>query len=173
MGEYVSSYTGNKIDELLGMVDQGYFAQADHTHEINNIIMWSGEDENEIPKFLGEGSAVAFDHGKNEGEFHKVSEQSNGIVLVFSLFDEEAKNASWSCHFVPKSMIGEDGLGKQGTHTFLMATPASEMDYFGIKHLNISDTRIDGYARNGETYTSDCGIKYSNNKYVLRYVIGV
>lgn len=162
MGEYKSGFTGKKIDELLGMVDQGAFALADHTHESNNVILWEGA------KFMNEGSGILLSQ--------KVSEQPHGIVLVFSYYDIEedvAKNASWSRHFVPKTMIGEGGLDKEGSHTFLMSTFTSEIDIFGIKHLWISDARIDGYVKNGVTETSDCGIKYSNNNYVLRYVIGV
>ena len=165
MGRYKSHYTGEEIDDLLSIVEQ---------YGSGNTIMWEGA------KFMNGDSAVAFDYGKEEGEFHKVSEQQNGIVLVFSLYDTgtgAAQDASWSCHFVPKSMIGEDGLDNAGSHTFLMATFTDTIDIFGVKHLTISDTRIEGYIRNGMTSNeygvSDCGIKFSNKNYVLRYVIGV
>ena len=157
MGEYVSKFTGSQIDDLLGAVND---------FDTDNVILWEGA------KFMNGDSAVSFSQ--------KASEQKHGIVLVFSLFDNEnnvADNASWSCHFVPKSMIVEDGLDKKGSHTFLMTTFTSEIDVFGVKHLYISDTGITGYDRNGLTVNeygvSDCGIKFSNNKYVLRYVIGV
>jgi hypothetical protein len=145
-----------------------------------NQILWSGADDDQDPKFMNEDQTVVFNYDKREGEFHRVSEQPHGIVLVFSLYDKEDKdsaNASWSCHFVPKSMIGTNGLGKGGSHTFLMATFTDTVDAFGIKHLYIDDTSITGHIRNGmnfsESNASACGIKYSNAKYALVYVLGV
>jgi len=153
MSEYVSSYTGKKIDELLGMVDQ---------YNSNNKILWEGA------KFMNGDSAVAFDG--------KVSEQEHGIVLVFSYFEQNegdteptAQDHSWSCHFVPKVMVE---LNNGGAHTFLMTINAT-MKTFGAKHLHISDTGITGDDANSQAAESQCGITFSNNNYVLRYVIGV
>ena len=166
MGEYKSGFTGKRIDELLGMVDQNAFATADHTHETNNTIMWEGA------KFMNGDSAVAFNQ--------KVSEQKHGIVLVFSYFEQNegddeptAQEHSWSCHFVPKIMVE---LNNGGAHTFLMAYN-STLATFGAKHICISDTGMTGFDANSQAVSeaTDCGsdIKFSNNKYVLRYVIGV
>ena len=42
-----------------------------------------------------------------------------------------------------------------------------------VKYLMISDTTITGIEQNALTGTSSTGIKYANNVFVLRYVIGV
>lgn len=58
-----------------------------------------------------------------------------------------------------------------GGSTFNMSTNAQEM--FASKYLYFTDTTITGHANNIATGTGANGIKYSNNMFVLRYVIGV
>lgn len=96
----------------------------------------------------------------------KISEQPVGIVLIFSLYsDGEAKNSEFFEMFIPKYMaIKHPGVG----HNFNLCGMFGN----GVKYLYIYDDRIVGHASNGETKTIG-GIEYTNNRYVLRYVIGV
>lgn len=96
-----------------------------------------------------------------------VSAQPHGIVLVFSRFVSGASaNYDFVSVFVPKWVVA------QGTwyHTFQLAS--INHTCIGTKFLQISDTTINGEARNENTGTSN-GVTYANNGWVLRYVIGV
>lgn len=96
-----------------------------------------------------------------------VSEQRHGIVLVFSAYNgANDTNYSWQCFFVPKILVTKSTSG----HTFTLGR--GKFTYTGTKYLYISDTAITGHADNNLTGTSN-GITYANNKFVLRYVIGV
>jgi uncharacterized repeat protein (TIGR02543 family) len=98
-----------------------------------------------------------------------VSEQPSGIVLVFSeYYDGEAKNQTFVSFFVHKRLVAlQPGKGHciiMSTHTFSWAA---------TKYLYISDNKIVGHANNKATGTGTSGITYTNNRFVLRYVIGV
>ena len=100
-----------------------------------------------------------------------VSAQASGIVLIFSRYDianGSSLNEHFSYHFVPKQIINlHEGKGS----VFNMAT--SNNSYYASKYLYIYDTYIDGHDNNGEIGTGTTGITYNNNRFVLRYVIGV
>lgn len=105
-----------------------------------------------------------------------VSEQPNGIVLVFSYYDpslDQVFNHSWNSFFVPKYLVGNDEITMdgEGGHTFIMAINAA-LGAVGAKYLIINDGSIGGHASNTARGTAS-GITYKNNEYVLRYVIGV
>lgn len=102
-----------------------------------------------------------------------ISKQANGIVLLFSRYDPEGKEAqdyNFTSHFVHKKVV-ELFPGKG--HCFLMSNAALFL-YFGAKYLYINDETITGSEDNRSTGTSTTsGITYANNQFVLRYVIGV
>ena len=99
----------------------------------------------------------------------KVSEQPHGIVLVFSEYaDGEAKDWNYSCHFVPKEFVSL--CSGKGSSFFLNN---SKLGLVGTKYLYIWDDHITGNNANEETGTGASGIKYTNNRWVLRAVIGV
>lgn len=108
-------------------------------------------------------------------ETHKItfselaSLQPSGIVLVFSEYvDGEAKNQSFSSHFVHKrSITSHSGIG----NSFWMST--SNGAYVATKYLYIRDDGITGHANNGIVITGASGVTLTNNRFVLRYVIGV
>lgn len=96
-----------------------------------------------------------------------VSTQPNGIVLVFSAYESATDtNYGWQCFFVPKQLVALSTSG----HTFELSRGKHSRK--GTKYLYIYDTYITGHADNNLTGTSN-GITYANNKFVLRYVIGV
>lgn len=100
-----------------------------------------------------------------------ISNQNNGIVLVFSRYDNEvaeAKNEQIKEFFVPKAVV-ETHPGKG--HCFDMAT--HKFTALCSKYLYISDKSITGHADNKTAGTSSTGVTYNNNYFVLRYVIGV
>lgn len=96
-----------------------------------------------------------------------VSAQPYGIVLVFSAYESESDtNYSWESFFVPKQLVTLSTSG----HTFILGR--GKFTYIGTKYLYIKDTSIAGHDDN-ELTGSNNGITYANNKFVLRYVIGV
>jgi hypothetical protein len=98
-----------------------------------------------------------------------ISEQANGVVLVFSLYrNSAAENVSINTAFVSKKEVE---LLPGAPHTFWMAVNAG-FSIIGAKYLYISDTAIDGHEGN-TTSGSNSGITFNNSNYVLRYVIGV
>lgn len=99
----------------------------------------------------------------------KISEQVNGIVLVFSEYNNgSAQDYNFSCHFVPKEFVS---LWPDYGSSFFLNN--SKLGLVGSKYLYIKDDEISGNAANEETGTGTSGIKYTNNRFVLREVIGV
>ena len=120
-------------------------------------ILW-GED-------AASGMCMTADHEITLKE--AVSAQRNGIVLVFCAHDGTGDtNHSWQSFFVPKRLV----TLTTSEHTFLLST--GKFMYTGTKYLYINDTTIIGHADNNLTGSNN-GITYANNKFVLRYVIGV
>lgn len=99
-----------------------------------------------------------------------VSKQRSGIVLVFSRYSSGvAQDYHFQTFFVPKYQISRHtGCG----HTFMLTTDGT-FGLFAAKYLYINDTTIVGNDVNTAVGTGECGIKYTNNGFVLRYVIGV
>jgi hypothetical protein len=97
-----------------------------------------------------------------------ISKQHKGIVLVFSSYTDNAVgNYWWSHHFVPKHVVSKhSGTG----HCFMMS--AGNFSLVAMKYLMIKDTEIAGHDNNNLTGTAS-GITFTNNRFVLRYVIGV
>ena len=99
-----------------------------------------------------------------------VSKQPNGIVLVFSRYASgTAVDGDFNSFFVPKALVSAK-LGSSST--FIMGAEPT-LSFITAKSLYINDTTIKGHANNMLTGTSTTGIKYTNNAFVLRYVIGV
>lgn len=122
---------------------------------VNNIL-WSG--------------VYMMTSGQTAKLSEKISEQANGIVLVFSRYSSNtAQNYHFTTHFIPKAQVSTHaGCG----HLFMMSSDGT-FGLFAAKYLYINDNSIAGNDVNDDTGTGACGIKYTNNGYVLRYVIGV
>lgn len=120
-------------------------------------MLWGGD--------LTSGMYMTEGHTANLTE--AVSAQPHGIVLVFSAYESSTDtNYGWQCFFVPKALVAASTSG----HTFELSRGKHTRK--GTKYLYIYDTYISGHADNNLTGTSN-GITYANNKFVLRYVIGV
>lgn len=101
-----------------------------------------------------------------------ISEQRHGIVLAFcyyNVLEDGTKDTNWEWHFefVPKNMI------HLTTSRYCFTMFRGLFHYAATKNLYISDTQIKGHDDNDNTGTAGTGITYANNKFVLRYVIGV
>lgn len=119
-------------------------------------VLWSG------------GYYMTADHTARLSE--PVSAQPNGIMLVFSLItDGTVQDINFNHFFVSKHFIAvKSGLSS----TFVMAD--ANFSLVGTKYLYIGDASIVGHDVNNDTGTGvNSGIKYNNNRFVLRYVIGV
>lgn len=114
---------------------------------------------------LSSGMYMTEEHTVNLKE--SVRSQRHGIVLVFCAYNgTEDTNDSWQSFFVPKELVAVSTSG----HTFVLG--CGKFTYMGTKYLYIGDTSITGHADNNLTGTNN-GITYANNKFVLRYVIGI
>ena len=98
-----------------------------------------------------------------------VSKQKNGIVLIFGEYiSGAAGNSAFHSFFIPKKQVElQPGKG----YTFTLAT--GKFGYMATKYLYIHDASIVGHADNNTTGTGTSGITYTNNRFILQYVIGV
>lgn len=128
-----------------------------------NVIDWiNGKQDKIIQKVLWSGvQYMTADHTITLSE--PISQQTSGIVLIFSAYDGEAKPYNFHCFFVPKQFVSlYNGRGMY--FSLVDFDPAND----ARKYLYIKDTTIQGNANNG-------GVHYNlnNSKFVLREVIGV
>lgn len=124
-------------------------------YDFQGSVLWSGG------YYMTSGHTITLSEN--------VSDQANGITLVFSEYvDGAAKNQTFVSFFVSKKLVASHaGCG----HCFTMSD--SNLAYFATKYLYISDDKIVGHDNNSLTGTGSSGITYTNNRFVLRYVIGV
>ena len=123
-------------------------------HDGKGKILWTGG------MYMTGGHVISFSE--------PASKQPSGIVLVFSeYYDAEVKNQSFASFFVPRRLIeSHSGSG----HCFWMST--SNVAYIATKYLYIRDDGITGHNNNNLTITNS-GVTLNNNRFVLRYVLGV
>lgn len=156
MGKCQIAHKLSKDDS--GIYERSYYQSAwgdwVTVHNGKGKILWSGG------MYMTAGHIIAFSE--------PASKQPSGIVLVFSeYYDGEVKNQTFSSHFVPKELISaHSGSG----HSFWMSS--SNGTYIATKYLYVRDDGITGHANNSLTFTNS-GVTLNNNRYVLRYVIGV
>ena len=123
-------------------------------HDGKGKILWTGG------MYMTSGHVISFSE--------PASKQPSGIVLVFSeYYDAEVKNQSFASFFVPRRLIeSHSGSG----HCFWMST--SNVAYIATKYLYIRDDGITGHNNNNLVITNS-GVTLNNNRFVLRYVLGV
>lgn len=128
-------------------------------------LLWGGDMEN--------GWYMREDQTATLSE--KVSEQRNGIILVFCYYNgANNTNWGWQTAYIPKLLVA---LEPGGSHSFNLAN--SRFASVGTKYLYINDGSIAGHSDNeyhsgiSGVGAAASGITYDNRKFVLRYVIGV
>lgn len=98
-----------------------------------------------------------------------ISDQINGIVLVFSLYrNGAAEDVSIHSFFVSKKEVE---LLPDAPHAFFLMINAG-FSTIGAKYLYIDNDVITGNATNTSN-SSNNGLTFNNSMFVLRYVIGV
>ena len=107
--------------------------------------------------------------GQTANLAEKVSEQRNGIVLVFSRYSSGTEqNYHFNHFFVHKAFVAaHPGVGNQ----FFMTTDGS-LSVVATKYIYINDDSLTGNDNNNKSGEGS-GITYNNAGFVLRYVIGV
>lgn len=98
-----------------------------------------------------------------------VSSQQNGLILVWSFYNGGAKNWGWNFTVIPKIFVTDNTDGG-GMSTFM--SEAATLGNVGVKYLYVRDDRIIGNDNNIKSGTGPSGIKYYNNRFVLRWVYG-
>lgn len=100
-----------------------------------------------------------------------VSDQQNGIVLIFSGYTQEdstVQDYQYQSFFIPKKQVRvHEGRGM----TFALF--GAGLAPMATKYLYIYDDRIVGHASNDKAGTSSYGASYANHRFVLRHIIGV
>lgn len=100
----------------------------------------------------------------------KVSEQLNGIILVWSYYaNGTPQGASFQFTVIPKTILLDNPSG--GGIVAMMASH-SIFALMGAKYIYVRDSYIFGHDNNNKTGTGTSGIKYSNKAFVLRWVYG-
>lgn len=104
-----------------------------------------------------------------------ISAQQSGIVVVFNPRNTStgvAINYGYVCHFIPKQLFTEVVPNVNSVLGVTVMLNEGLFASVATKFLRITDTTINGNADNTKTGTAN-GITYNNNRYALRYVIGV
>lgn len=140
-------------DDTLFQVNGGsiYYQGKDL---LDNTILWSG------------GHFMTGSHTATLSE--NVSDQPHGIVLVWSAYaNGSAQDYNWHFDFIPKEFVN-----LASSRGFLSIMAGSKFNYVATKYVYIYNDKITGNNDNSTTGTGS-GITYTNNAFVLRYVIGV
>lgn len=160
-GKVLLSALKNKGISVGGIYDEnlGGPLQLDN----KNVINWiNGKQDKVIQKVLWSGiQYMTADHTITLSE--PISQQTSGIVLIFSAYDGGAKSYNFHCFFVPKQFVSLYN-GKGMYFSLVDFNPAND----ARKYLYIKDTTIKGNANNEGVHHN-----LNNSKFVLREVIGV
>lgn len=152
--------------------------ERDITRSDNNIWTYGEWYRSTLSKSISEkiyaGQKVLWSGGYYMTAGHtiklseKISEQNQGVVLVFSAITDGIVGDYWWHHFfVPKYIVADSpGSG----HCFTMS--AGNFSLVAMKYLLIKDAEITGHDNNNLTGTAS-GITFTNGRFVLRYVLGV
>ena len=122
-------------------------------------VLWTGSS------LLNASQTVTFSE--------KMSEQQHGVVLIFSRYiSSAAVDYYYSCHFIPKMLITAATAASQTAAGVTVTMATSQFEAISAKYLRVTDTGITGDAANIATGTQN-GVTYNNDRFALRYVIGV
>ena len=104
-----------------------------------------------------------------------ISAQPNGIIVVFNPYNSSTGTAltyGFNCHFIPKLLLSTVVPSINSVLGVTVTMAEGKFASNATKFLRITDTTINGSADNTATGTAN-GITYNNNRFALRYVIGV
>ena len=151
-------YTRNNGDTIIYGTNVDIIAHEDITINgkslLNQKVLWQG------------GMLMNQNHTANLNE--AISQQKNGIVLVFSLYrNGAAEDVSINSFFISKKEVE---LLDGAPHFFFLGINAGFSSLAG-KYIYIHDDKLVGHEGNDDVGSSV--ISFNNSSYVLRYVIGV
>ena len=99
---------------------------------------------------------------------YPITEMPHGVLIIFSNYSGSIQNTRIHCFYVPKKAISQwSGSGFQFN---MFSTDFSQVCG---KYLYIANSKITGHNDNTKTGTASSGIKYANNTFALRAVVGV
>lgn len=103
-----------------------------------------------------------------------ISAQQSGIVVVFNPYTSTSSALTYGfiCHFIPKQLLTSVVPSVNSVLGVTVVLAEGKFSSVATKFLRITDTTINGSADNTASGTAN-GITYNNNRYALRYVIGV
>ena len=104
-----------------------------------------------------------------------ITAQQNGIVVVFNPYTASSGTAltyGFNCHYIPKQLLTAVVPSINAVLGVTVTMAEGKFASTATKFLRITDTTINGTADNTATGTAN-GITYNNNRFALRYVIGV
>lgn len=129
----------------------------DLTKYANMNVLWSGE--------------LIMNASEQAVLTESILSQPHGIILVFSAFDTVNNKPGdwwWNTQFIPKKFVEQHPWVK---YCFNLSGGADAVG-FGRKMLAFYDTKVIGDNANQGAYTAG-GVRYENNRFVLRCIYGV
>ena len=155
-GSSISFHFGGSVDttSMIKETEAGVISINKMQFGVNKIL-WSGAH------YMNASQTIVLPED--------IDDQTTGILLVFSGYaNGTAQSYNWTTHFIPKGVLtAHNGVG----HSFLMT--GIGLSPFATKYLYIFHNSIKGHETNEKSGISESGITYANDKFVLRYVIGV
>ena len=129
----------------------------DLTKYANMNVLWSGE--------------LIMNASEQAVLTESILSQPHGIILVFSAYDTVSGQVGdwwWNTQFIPKKFVEQHPWAK---YCFNLSGGADAVG-FGRKMLAFYDTKVIGDNANQGAYTAG-GVRYENNRFVLRCIYGV
>lgn len=130
-----------------------------NTNLFQNKILW----QSPTGLYLNASQTVTLSEG--------ISKQPNGIVLIWSAYTGDTdNNYRWNCNFIPKIICSITNYS--GGY----ACPIGDNAYIyaGCKYIYItSDTTLTGHDYNQSFERTASSITVNNQRFALRYVIGI
>ena len=150
----VATYFNSVMTDDGKMSASQGFMCGSTTETFQNQVLWSG-----AVWPTGEQSCTLM---------YPITEMPHGVLIIFSNYSGSIQNTRIHCFYVPKKAISQwSGSGFQFN---MFSTDFSQVCG---KYLYIANSKITGHNDNTKTGTASSGIKYANNTFALRAVVGV
>lgn len=150
----VATYFNSVMTDDGKMSASQGFMCGSTTETFQNQVLWSG-----AVWPTGEQSCTLM---------YPITEMPHGVLIIFSNYSGSIQNTRIHCFYVPKKAISQwSGSGFQFN---MFSTDFSQVCG---KYLYIANSKITGHNDNTKTGTGSSGIKYANNTFALRAVVGV